>query len=84
MKQDPFLRTLSERALRERAHRLGYHLSKGRPRFVGSTPGYMLIDQSHGCVVFSGNSSFDFSASLEDCQRWLGTEAQRQEKATKR
>ena len=72
---------LSERTLRDRAHKIGYHVTKGFTHFgkhvfydnYGErSTGYMVMDLSTGFYAWgSYNSNFDYLWELEDVEDFL-------------
>ena len=72
---------LTERTLRERAHKIGYHVTKGFTHFgkhvfynsYGErSTGYMVMDMSTGLYAWgSYNSNFDFLWDLDDVEEFL-------------
>lgn len=71
----------TENTLRNRAHKIGYHVKKGFQHFGNQvfynsygerSTGYMVMDLSNGYYIWDGyNENFDFRWSLEDVEDFL-------------
>ena len=87
--QLPFVRNegrsimLSERTLRNRAHEIGYHISKGFTHCFGEVmyddhgariTGYMVMDTHMGFYVRGYDSIYDHTWNLQDVEDFLREE----------